>query len=45
MKDYKEYLRIKVKLGCPLTKRERAYYLLLFATDKEVAEFIKGEKV
>ena len=40
----KERIRAKAILGLPLTQRERAMFLLLIATDKELKDFLKREK-
>ena len=40
----KDIIRAKAILGLPLTKRERAYYLLFIATDFEVNAFLKRER-
>ena len=37
-------IRAKAILGLPLTQRERAMFLLLIATDKELKDFLKREK-
>lgn len=39
----KQRIRAKAILGLPLTQRERAMFLLLIATDKELKEFLKKE--
>ena len=33
-----------VKMGLPLTKKERAIYILLIATDEEARAYIEAEK-
>ena len=33
-----------LKLGCPLTSRQRAFYLLFMATAEQVSNFLKNEK-
>ena len=38
-----EKIKNKVKLGLPLNKRERAYYLLFIATLEEAKELLKAE--
>jgi hypothetical protein len=40
----KERIRAKAILGLPLTQRERAMFLLLIATDKELKDFLAREK-
>lgn len=40
----KEKIRAKAILGLPLTKRERAYYLLFIATLDEAIQFMNKEK-
>lgn len=40
----KDMIRAKAILGLPLTKRERAYYLLFVATSKEMKAFLKSEQ-
>lgn len=40
----KERIRAKAILGLPLTQRERAMFLLLIATDKELKDFLTREK-
>jgi len=39
-----EKLRAKALLGLPLTKRERARFLLLVGTKKEIEYFLMKEK-
>lgn len=40
----KERIRAKAILGLPLTQRERAMFLVLIATDKELKDFLAREK-
>ena len=40
----KDEITAKMKLGLPLTAKERAEYLLFIATNKEAREFLKNEK-
>ncbi len=40
----KDMIRAKVTLGLPLTKKERAYYLLIIATDEEMKAFLEREQ-
>lgn len=39
-----EKIRAKVLLGLPLTKHERALYLLFIASEEEMHEFLAQEK-
>ena len=38
----KEKIRAKALLGLPLTEKERALFLLFYATTEEVNAFLKG---
>ena len=40
----KERIRAKALLGLPLTKRERALFLLYIVTESELKYFLKKEK-
>ena len=37
-------IKCKAKLGLPLTKRERAIYLLFIASDEEAKDYLRREK-
>ena len=38
-----ERIKAKVKLGLPLTEKERAVYLLFIATDEEITGDLKND--
>lgn len=38
-----EKIKAKVKLGLPLTEKERAVYLLFIATDEEIKGDLKND--
>ena len=40
----KNKIRAKIVLGLPLTKRERAYYLLFISTIEEAKEYLEKEE-
>ena len=40
----KEYIRARALMGLRLSKRERAMFLLFYATTEEARNFLKHEK-
>jgi hypothetical protein len=44
VKVMKEIIRARALLGLPLTKRQRAMFILFYGTSEEVEAFLKLEK-
>lgn len=44
MKPEQKKIIAKIKLNLPLTKQERATYLLFIATTEQATEFLKNER-